>query len=184
MRSLASALRDATQAAVVRPVVLAQLDFDGAPVRAASVPFDVVVDGETFVGVGALGAISAVVEGTEAKPYGIELSLSGIAPALLAEAMRGECQGRGAQVWLGMLDAGHVLVGPPALLWRGRMDTMDVVLGESAVITVSAESRLADWQRARTRRYTDQDQQRQYPGDLGFEFVTTTAEREITWGFA
>jgi hypothetical protein len=32
------------------------------------------------------------------------------------------------------------------------------------------------------RRYTQEDQQRDYPGDLGFQFVNSIQESQIFWG--
>jgi hypothetical protein len=50
-----------------------------------------------------------------------------------------------------------------------------------ASVTVRLENRLADWERPRLRRYTDEDQQRAHPGDKGFEFVTSTVDKDIVW---
>jgi len=63
------------------------------------------------------------------------------------------------------------------------MDTMDVELGTTASITVAAESRLADWDRPRVRRYNAADQNISYPSDKGFEFVPQMVEKSIRWGY-
>lgn len=184
MRSLAVSTQAATQAEVVRPIIIALLDMLPAHVAVCSAPFSLTIDGVTYTGVGHLGAVSAIDEGVEVKPYGIQLTLSGIDPALLSGALTQHYQGRDATVSLVLVDDAHRIIGSAVTLFRGRMDTMDVALGDTATITLSVESRLADWQRPRTRRYTDRDQQAEYPGDLGFEFVPATTEKEITWGFS
>jgi hypothetical protein len=61
------------------------------------------------------------------------------------------------------------------------MDQMSIDLGETAAVTVRLENRMADWERPRVRRYTDEDQQRAYPGDLGFQFLTATVDKDIVW---
>ena len=60
---------------------------------------------------------------------------------------------------------------------------MDIDVGATATITVNAESRLADWDRPRVRRYNHEDQQIDYPGDMGFEFVPQMATKELRWGY-
>ncbi len=44
---------------------------------------------------------------------------------------------------------------------------------------LTCESRLVDLERAEVRRYTDADQQAEYPGDRFFEFVPALQEAEI-----
>jgi len=67
-------------------------------------------------------------------------------------------------------------------MFKGRMDTMNIALGKTATITLTAESRLIDWSRPRIRRYTNADQQERFSADKGFEFVSDTVEIEIVWG--
>ena len=49
-------------------------------------------------------------------------------------------------------------------------------------ITLLAENRLRDLERLRARNYTDADQQAEYPGDRGFEFVPALQTMSIPWG--
>ncbi len=63
------------------------------------------------------------------------------------------------------------------------MDTflIDDTPGQGA-ITLSAESYLASLERARLRRYTHEDQQIEFPGDMGLEYVAAIQNAEIKWG--
>lgn len=51
----------------------------------------------------------------------------------------------------------------------------------SAQIIVTAESRLAGWERARVRRFNDADQKKLYPTDRFFEGMVEGVEVEIVW---
>jgi hypothetical protein len=181
-RTVVPLAAEAGKAAVVRPVLLARLDFASGIVRAASAPFDIMAEGEVYAGLGHLGTISAVPESAELQASPVQLTLSGIPPELVSLALLDDYQGRDVRIFLVLLDEGHVLVGTPVLVFRGRMDTMDIELGETATITLTAESRLADWERPRIRRYTDEDQKTVFPDDRGFEFVAQMAEKTIYWG--
>ena len=68
------------------------------------------------------------------------------------------------------------------VLFHGRIDTMDIQIGKTAQVNVTIESKLVDWERARIRRFTNEDQRSAYSSDEFLEFVTQTVEKEIVWG--
>lgn len=174
----------ASKAEVVRWVDLVRLDFSGGVVAVNSGVSTLSYNGDDYLGTGALGSISQVQEGPDPRPYSISLTLSGVPPEYVAVAIGEHYQGRDARVYRAMLDAEHQLIGTPALLFRGRMDTMDIDMGEMATISVTAQSRLADWDRPRVRRYNHEDQITEYPNDKGFEFVAQMVSKELIWGRA
>ncbi len=181
-RDLDSLTEAASIAEVVRPVLFAKLDFASGIVRVTSAPFDVTVGGEVYLGVGTLGAISAVPEGAELQGYAVQLTLSGIPSEMIVLALADAYQGRSAEIFLGLLTEAHGLDGAPFLLFKGRMDTIDVELGQTATLTLTVQNRLADWERPRLRRYTAEDQALDFDTDLGFEFAAQMAEKTIYWG--
>lgn len=186
--SIDSGVLAAAQAEVVRVVVLVALAFDEGFVRLNSAPFDITIDAdadgvaETYTGVGELGKISNIQEGAELQPYTGTFSLTGLDPAMIALAVGSHYQGRTAKQWLAFLDSGHAVIGAPFLAFWGRMDTMKVQIGATAEVTLTVQSRLADWENPRIRRYTNEDQLQLYPGDKGFEFVAQMVEKKLNWG--
>lgn len=185
-RGLSTANESAAGARVVRPVLLARLAYDSAAVRVASAPFPVSFDwagtgAEIFTGVGDFGGISVIEEGADLQSYGINLQLSGVSQAHLALALGEIYRGRDARVWLGFLDESHALIDDPFVIFRGRMDTQVIDMAEGT-ITLSVTSRLQDWDRERIRRLTDEDQQSEYPGDKGLQFVAQMVEKQLVWG--
>ncbi len=165
-----------------RVLLLVELDFPSGMVYAHSGVGDVVFNGNTFKGVGQLGKISELQETTELQTYGFSLELSGIDSALVAIALNDDIQGRAASIYLAFLDNDHKIIGDPVGPWAGRMDTLSGDIGKTATLKLDIESRMADWERPRMRRYTDADQQKEYPGDKGLEFVSQMQEKEILWG--
>lgn len=165
-----------------KPFLLVKLSFDGGVFLAWSGRGNIVFNSETYTGIGDLGRVAEIEEGIQQRAFGISLELSGIPLATIALALQEELQGRLAQIWIGFLDSNYAMIATPSLLFEGRLNTMDIELGKEAKIAVTAESKLIDWNRPRVRRYTDADQQEAFPGDLGFQYVSTTTDKEIVWG--
>jgi hypothetical protein len=140
-------------------------------------------NGNSYLGLGNLGSIDAIEEGNSIQSYGAGFKISGVDPAKIEIAMNEDYQNKPVFVRIAILDESYNIVGTPTLVFSGLMDRMPITLGSSASITVTAESRLVDWDRARIRYYTDADQQSFFPGDLGFQYVNQSADKEITWGY-
>lgn len=176
---------DAFAAARVAFYALVEIDYATTPVRVTSLPYDISYDGDAYLGVGRLGSIGAIGEGSDLKSYGVSLRMSGIPLSYARDVIADDGQGRAARIWFGTLNPDtHVISGQPVLVYQGRVDVTDIELGASIAVTVTLESRLIDWERPRHYLYTDADQQAAFPGDLGLQFVAGVADMEITWGRA
>jgi hypothetical protein len=86
------------------------------------------------------------------------------------------------RLWLALLTDDATLLADPVPLAELRMDTMAIVEGRDARITLTAEGELGDLDRPRVRRYTNEDQQAEFPGDRGFEYVPSVQELNFKWG--
>ena len=137
----------------------------------------------TFYGVGNMGSINAVEEGSELKGYSIELTASGVPSDMITDAFSANYQNQPCKIWLSVMNSNHVIVGSPILLFNGRMDNMNIVMGgKTASVTVSAHSRLIDWARIRGGRWNHRDQQIVDPTDLGLQYIASLADKDFTWG--
>jgi hypothetical protein len=182
-RTTTVAFDAAVAAGNVPAIVFVEMDFPSDFLRVNNSPITIAWNGYDWLGVGHLGSIDAINEGASLESRGLAFRISGVPAANIAIALGVQYQGRDCKVWFAPLDADHQVIADPVLVFHGRLDTMDIDLGETATITVSAESRLADWNRPRVRRFNHEDHQIDYLGDLGFEFVPRLAEAEIRWGF-
>lgn len=178
-------LTPATLAAVTAERVVTtfavEMSFPSGFVRLNGTPGDITIAGNTYLGVGTLGAISAVEEGGDARAQGITVQLSGIPSDSIAVALTQAYQNRAATVWVVPLDAAGAVISDPIVIFKGRIDQMDITDGETSAVTVKLESRLRDWAKPRARRYTNEDQQAEYSGDRFFEFVPSVVEKELIW---
>jgi hypothetical protein len=181
-RGLSTAQAAAVAAPMLYAAVLVELDFAPDPIRLWAGIGDFVWGNRTFTGAGHLLGVGSPEERAEVSAPGMSLSLSGLPPEIIGHALAVTWQGRAARVWIGLLTEAGALVGEPVQVLAGRMDTLSWEEGETATVSLAVESRLADLERPRARRYTDRDQQAEFPGDTAFSFVTSLQERELKWG--
>lgn len=181
-RTVVSTIVSEVTGTVVRPILLGEMEFDSGVIRVWNGIGTLPISGNDFSGIGNLGSISPIVETASVKSTGLDLTLSGVDSSLLSIALTEDYQERNATMWIGFMDSGNAYIDR-IQMYKGRMDVMTIdEEGDSSVISVSTESVLVGLERARERRFTDQDQQSQYSGDLGFEFVTSLQQKDIPWG--
>jgi hypothetical protein len=168
----------------LKPALFIEANFTSGPVYIWSGFGPITWNGQVWTGLGSLVGVSTIEEASAVSAKGITLSLSGIDVTLLTGILDEFQLGLPAVVSLGLFDAtGVTLIASPVTSFAGRMDqpTLDVS-GTKATISVNCESRLVDMNTSVERRYTDEDQQLDYPGDLGMSFVNGIQETQIYWG--
>ena len=140
-------------------------------------------NGQTWIGIGTLGSVSSIEEGTTVEARGITLTMSGIDPSLLSDVLSNYQVGLPVSVYLGFFDSPGHLLADPLVSFAGRMDQPTLQAdGQTASIAINCESKLLDLNVSVERRYTNEDQQLDYPGDRGLEFVNSIQEVTIYWG--
>ena len=140
--------------------------------------------GNDYLGVGDLGAISPLEEGADISPYQITLSLSGLDSTIAGAALTEDYYMHAVTVLLGVLNADDALLADPAVVFEGFMDQMNISVGADGgdVITLTAESELARFDKASNIKYTDIQLQSEFSGDLAFEFMPDIEGAKIRWG--
>jgi hypothetical protein len=182
-RDVSTANEAQLEAQFNRPCFLVSLEFADETVYAWTGLGDLSWDGNTYTGVGKLGDVSGIAEGSDVQADGIELTLSGADTSLLAEAMGQMQSGKRACVYFGFVDdTGHALVADPIPAFIGMLDQPNIDLGtETSTIVFSVENRLTDLNRARGGRLTDQDQRARYPDDGSLQYVRFLQDHRISW---
>jgi hypothetical protein len=181
--NVSAAYAAALAASYGRPAFFVELHFVTGPMYVWSGYGSKSWNGHTWLGVGSFGGVSVIEEGSTLKARGISLTLSGIDTAVLQDVLEDYRQGLPVLVYLGMFDGAGVLIPDPVCSWAGLTDQPTIsVSGEQAVIEVAAESELVSWNVSVERRYTNEDQQLDFPGDRGLEYVNSIQEITIFWG--
>ena len=184
-RSLSSGMVTEVTTAQLSPIIMAELQFSTVtPTRLWTGYGTITYNGVGYLGIGDLGNISAIEETTDLAARGITMQLSGVPTAYVAIALSTTYQGKPCSIMFGAISpTAGTLVSSPVTVFSGRMDVMQIADdGQSANITMTAENRLVDFRRVREVRFTDEEQQTLFSGDVGLEFVTSIQEKTIYWG--
>lgn len=136
--------------------------------------------GNTYLGIGELGSIEPFVESTSTIPAELRLTLTGVDPALLSLVETEDYRGNSVTLRFGVLNEDYTFkTGWPKIRWEGRMSHTEDEIGKTGSITLLCKHRFEKAQVV--RRYTDQDQQQEFPGDRCFEFMHEL-DRVAQWG--
>jgi len=181
-RDLTSGMATELVAPVLRPVLFYEGVFTGGTLRLWSGIGPITWNSQTWTGAGNLIGLGDIVETTDNRAEGFTVSLSGVPTSLIAIALAQTRTSQAGQVWLGCVDAAGALVADPYLARAGRLDVPSIDdAGETCTIAITYENRYIDLRRARTRRWTQEDQHIDYPADNFFEFVPTLVDQSLIW---
>src|SRR5260370_12982150 len=176
-RNLTAAQITEITAQNLRPVIFAQLQFTSGIVYLWSGVGSISWNGQTWLGVGTYGNVSTIPETSNVAAAGIKLVLSGIPAQFVTSALGEVRQGAPVIIYQGFLTPAGRVVATPHTAWARRNGTCEIAeAGDTAMISITAESRLLDLNRSRERRYQKQDQSIDFPGDTGFDFVPALQE--------
>lgn len=183
-RKIPDALRDAVSQRVVRPFLALHIAFPD-PVFAwtgiGTLPFN----GEEWTGIHGIGSIDQIGEGTDGAATGVQATLFEVPDDFRDDVRDQAVRGCAYELYVGALDETYQQVVGFALIWKGRLSGFEIVdAGTTLTVTASGESRQIDQRRPSIKRFTDEYQQRKYPGDRFFEYLPRMTEIPIIWAKA
>lgn len=164
-----------------RLVIAVEILYKTAPVRAHTGFGDIVIDGQTYIGVGQLGEIGVSPQTSNNGPSTMSLSMSGLDPTLVAGTLNERAQGSKVKVMVCSLDDDMRVTGA-AITFSGRVSTQRFAYGKEMTVEVEVVDRLADWQRKGSLRFDNESHQSIHPGDEFFVYTAQMAEKPIYWG--
>jgi hypothetical protein len=181
---MSGAYANAIASANPKPAMFFEVNFISGPVYLWSGTQSIVWNSQTWLGAGGLINMSTVEEGSTVEAKGITLSMSGVSTDFLSDILNEFSVGLPAIVYLGFFeDDGVTLIPDPIISWAGRTDQPTIEMdGSTATISVNCENQLVEMNIAVDRRYTNEDQQLDFPGDRGMEFVNSIQDVRIFWG--
>lgn len=165
--------------------VLVQLEFASGTLYLWDGIGSISWNGQTWLGTGSLGTIEPIEEGSQDRPKGIKMSLSGINSAIMTEAVAADFYGRSCKIYLGFFDEDNSLLADPEMEFEGRMDSVNIVNSENeSAIQLIAESRMILWSKVNGGIQTDESHQETFSGDQFFDQQAVQADQYLEWGRA
>ena len=138
--------------------------------------------GNTYLGVGDLGDISAARESEALGPASITLTLSGVDSDYISEALNSGNLYDTVTIYQGLRQDDGELYDDPWILWKGHYEFASVSVGEQSAVAITCQHDLSQLNEKHGGRYTDEDQQSVYSGDVGLEFVADMIDVKLLWG--
>ena len=186
-RSITTAFKNSIKAQAVQPFFAVQLEFSTGTLYFwtgyGNLTMTAGGSSNTFTGLGDLLNISAIGESDQLEAIGAQVQVTGIKSSIISAALGANYTNRNAEIYFGTFESSKNVIADVYTLFKGKMDIMKIDEGpESATITLNLENRLIVLDRPKNRRYTHEDQQERFSGDLGFEFVPDLQDKQIIWG--
>jgi hypothetical protein len=161
---------------------LLELLFDSGALRLCIGPWSITAGGNLYVHTGAALAVepqSEAVAGLE----GLQFTMSALPAGVLDLVVSGPYQRRLCRLLEQRFNTDDTAADVASVEYIGRMVTMTAaedMKSRTWTVVLQTEQFDADSRRARNIRYSDAEQQRRYPGDLGAEFAAGLEERVMT----
>ncbi len=181
-RGLSGVLLSAFDEDHIVTVVLVKLEFDSGTQRYHSGVGDITYLSETYIGVGDFGKIEPILEDRGVKMKGIMVALQGVDTTVVDLTNNESVQGRAATIYLAVYDHETAAITEGFELFSGYMDNVQMTRGTEATLSLSIESIMSQFDLPNVRRFTSEDHQERYPGDLFFNEMAYSNEARIVWG--
>lgn len=177
-RTIPSGILTAIGQDQIEPFYAVEMSFDTAPVRLWTGYGDRTIDGQTYIGTGALLQISGLDEVADMSAKAVTITLSGLDTSLISLALSEPYQRRYCRVLFGVVGVSDFIE-----VFGGEMNQMTTDEdGQTATISLMVDSRTVEFQRSKTLRYTHESQQAYFPGDTFFAYVSDLQDKEFAWG--
>ncbi len=162
-------------------VLAAEIDFPSGVTRVHTGTGTVIINGQTFLGVGTLGDVGSVTEENSTSSSTMSMALSGLDMSLVGETLNEEVIGCNVVCYLAVMNDQGVVTGAN-VLFEGFITDTSLQAGQQNALSYVIANVFERWSQGLPDRYTDESQQRLYPGDRFFRYVAQMAERSIFWG--
>ncbi len=162
-------------------VLAAEIDFPSGITRVHTGTGTVIINGQTFLGVGTLGDVGSVTEENSTSSSTMSMALSGLDMSLVGETLNEEVIGRNVICYLAVMNEQGVVTGSN-VLFEGFITDTALQAGQQNALSYVIANVFERWSQGLPDRYTDESQQRLHPGDRFFRYVAQMAERSIFWG--
>ena len=165
----------------IRPFLALFIDFPD-PVRAFTGRGRLPIGGNDFLGIHGIASIDTIGESVSGSASGVRATLLQIPSEFAADLADQAVRGVAYEMYAGVINLDWQSVIGFQRIWKGTLQGYEILdEGSSITVTAIGENRQIDQRRPAVKRYTDEYQQRKYPGDRFFEYLPRLSEVSILW---
>ena len=160
-----------------------ELQLSGSTLRGWSGHDDIVIENNTFSGIGTHGTIGTSAITDDLSSHHRQYILNGVSSDFLIEFQKnGGGKNRPVIEYILYFDRDTKELIQIEKTFVGRIDEIPITLeGKGAAISMNAADASIDFGKARCKRYTNAQQQLDHPDDRIFEFVNAIQSTTINW---
>lgn len=163
-------------------IILCEIDHPSGTFRCWSGIGNLAWDGETWTGIGTLGAITPVQQTSDVSIQEINFVLSGVDAAtlgMLSEIVRN----RSGRAWIACLDGRQQVIPDPYLFVDSQLDyqTLNADEQSNAQIQITARMGFYTLQRGIDEAWTPQNHKLTYPNDIGLDMIPGLQNQDLLW---
>ncbi len=162
-------------------ILMGKFDFD-EPVYVHTGIGRVTYDSNTYLGVGDFGEIGEVREAEAIGPLSITVGLALPNAEYLVESLDAGNYGDTVTIFAAYRASDGSLVSNPWVAWAGWFEFATILAGQDNAISVTLQHDLSILDEIEGSRFTDEDQQARFSGDLAFEYIHEMANIRLVWG--
>lgn len=162
-------------------VLAAEIHFPSGVTRVHTGTGVVIINGQTFLGVGTLGDVGSITEENSTSSSTMSMALSGLDMSLVGETLNEEVIGCSVICYIAAMNESGI-ISASNVLFEGFITDTSLQAGQQNALSYVVANVFERWQQGLPDRYTDESQQRLHPGDRFFRYVAQMAERSIYWG--
>ena len=142
-----------------------------------------VFNGATYTGIGNMASISGISGSRDLQTPEVVVTLNGV-PYSALQVTDPSIRNKAATITAVWLSETSITPVASRVIFSGYGDFLESAFGEREVsIVCHLRGRMADWRKAPQSYYTNEDQDRLYPGDTGFSFMQTLQNTVVSgWG--
>ncbi len=152
------------------------------PARFHSGILNVDWDGNTYVAVGGLGAVTSIQNRALTVPSPVTFTLGGVHGRTVDVAADAAKFGAPVKLYRLFRDDAGAIIAEPLLRWSGTIDHASTAHGDQSAVNIVCTSGLAVLDKKPGGRFTAEDHERRFSGDTYFRYLQDMKTKVIQWG--
>jgi hypothetical protein len=157
--------------AVFAYIVFVELDFPSGTLYVHNGHGTYTWGGNDWLGVGAYGSIDVMEESIDTIPNPVKVMLSSITSEIIEAIRNDDIYDRDAKIYLGAINEDLELQGTPTTWVDGYMEKKELVMGSQDGVAITVQDDAAKLRQRNGKRFTIEEHQAEFTGDLFFEFL-------------